>query len=97
MMTGFDSASGVTTRMPRPSDQRSLWLGAGDAWTWVAEIVTATGVWAAIGYGLDRAFGTWPVLFAIGAIAGHAVGIYILWRRMKAMEARNARDRREQE
>ena len=96
MMTGFDYATGVTTRMPRPSDQRSLWVGLGDAWTWVAELVTATGVWAAIGYGLDRVFGTWPVLFAIGAVVGNATGIYVLWRRMKHMQARALRDGREQ-
>lgn len=69
--------------MPGPSDQsRSMWLGLGDAWTMVGTILTATGVWAAIGYGLDEVFGTWPILFAIGAAVGHAAGIYILWRKV---------------
>lgn len=76
--------------MPRTADraQRELWQGAGDAWTMVAELVTATAVWAAIGYGLDRLVGTWPILFAIGAVVGNATGIYILWRRMKRMAER---------
>jgi F0F1-type ATP synthase assembly protein I len=48
----------------------------------VATLLTATGVWAAIGFGLDKVFGTWPILFAIGAVVGHGTGIYILWRKV---------------
>lgn len=70
--------------MPRTADQarRELYRGFGDAWTWVAELVTATAVWGAIGYGLDRWLGTWPVLFAVGAVVGNATGVYILYRRL---------------
>jgi len=79
--------------MPRPAgwSRRELLLGAGDAWTWVAELITATAVWAAVGYGLDVALGTWPILFVIGTVVGHATGIYILWHRTKQMAARVAR------
>ena len=93
--SGFDLPTGVTTRMPRPShpSRRPAWTGTGDAWNWVADLITATGVWAAVGFGLDRWLGTWPVLFVIGAIVGHATGIYILWRKAKEMGARIARDR----
>lgn len=70
-----------------------LWRGAGDAWTKVAELLTATAVWGAIGFGLDRLFGTWPVLFTIGALVGHATGIYILWHRMKLESERARRNR----
>lgn len=77
--------------MPRSADRRELWLGAGEAWTWVAELLTATGMWAAVGFGLDRLFGTWPILFAIGAVVGHATGIYILWHKQQEAMARAER------
>lgn len=71
--------------MPRPTSppQRSLWAGAGDAWAAVADLIAAAGMWAAIGYGLDRWLGTWPILFVIGAIVGYAAGIYVLWLKAK--------------
>lgn len=75
---------------PRPGE-RELWRGAGDAWTMVSELLTATAVWAAVGYGLDRWIGTWPVLFAIGATIGHATGIYMLWRRLRQKQEAAAR------
>lgn len=60
----------------------------------VATVLTATGVWAAIGFGLDEAFGTRPILFAIGAVVGHATGIYILWRKVTLKQtAPGERDR----
>lgn len=77
--------------MPRTADpvtRQQLWRGAGDAWTWISELLTATAVWAAIGFGLDRWLGTWPVLFAIGAVVGHGTGIYMLFRRSQEMGAR---------
>ena len=81
--------------MPRTADQakRELWLGAGPAWTMASELVTATGVWAAIGYGLDVWLGTWPILFAIGAVVGNATGIYIIYRKttQATQRARRAR------
>jgi len=54
----------------------------------VADLVTATGVWAAIGFGLDRWLGTWPFLFTIGAVVGHATGIYMLFQRSQRMTER---------
>jgi F0F1-type ATP synthase assembly protein I len=82
--------------MPPAADraQRELWAGAGDAWTMVTELLTATAVWGAIGFGLDRAFNTWPILFVVGVVAGHATGIYIVWRRTRLAQerARGARE-----
>lgn len=93
----FDFPQGVPVRMPRARDhqaQRSLWLGAGDAWNAAVDLLVATGVWAAIGYGLDRWLGTWPVLFFIGAAVGHGTGIYILYRRWQHMNERAQRGAR---
>jgi F0F1-type ATP synthase assembly protein I len=82
--------------MPRTADRDSqkLWSGFGDGFAWAVELVTATGVWAAIGYGLDRLFGTWPVLFAIGAVVGNGTGIYILYRRFVESAEREERNRK---
>ena len=71
--------------------QRELLAGFGDGWTMALEFVTAIGVWAAIGYGLDRLLGTWPVFFVIGAVVGNAAGIYILYRRYMEMDSRARR------
>lgn len=84
--------------MPRTTDRdtQKLWSGFGDGFAWAVELVTATGVWAAIGYGLDRLFGTWPVLFAIGAVVGNGTGIYILYRRFVESSEREEKRRREE-
>ncbi len=71
--------------MPRSAEQarRELWRGAGDAWTYVTELLAGIAVWGGIGYGLDRLFGTWPILFVIGAVIGHAAGVYVVIVRSK--------------
>jgi F0F1-type ATP synthase assembly protein I len=84
--------------MPRTADRNTqkLWSGVGDGFTWAVELVTATGVWAGIGYGLDRLIGSWPVLFAIGAVVGNGTGIYILYRRFVESAEREEAGRREE-
>jgi F0F1-type ATP synthase assembly protein I len=83
--------------MPRaanPNTQKLL-AGMGDGFGWAIELVTATGVWAAIGFGLDRLFGTWPILFAIGAVVGNMTGIYILYKRSTDMAEKAEQERRD--
>ncbi len=58
----------------------------------IAELLAATAVWALIGYGLDRLLGTEPILLAIGAGAGHAIGIYIVIKK-PTWRARARKDR----
>ncbi|MGZ4121074.1 MAG: AtpZ/AtpI family protein [Actinomycetota bacterium] len=61
--------------------ERVSWRSAGDAWNLLSEFISAIGVWGAIGYGLDRWFGTWPILFVIGTLVGYVAGVWILlWR-----------------
>lgn len=61
----------------------------------VSELLAATFVWGAIGFGLDRWLGTEPVLMVIGALVGHATGIYIIIVRTRAaMERENERRQR---
>ena len=76
--------------MPRTDGpvQRSSWASAGDALNVVSELLAATLVWGAIGFGLDRWWGTDPVLMVIGALVGHGTGIYIIIHRSRMMLAR---------
>ncbi len=70
--------------MPRtygPEHQRKLWAGVGDGLANAVDLVTATAVWAAIGFGLDRLLGTWPILFACGAVVGNMTGAYLLYKK----------------
>jgi ATP synthase protein I len=76
--------------MPRTNDRarRELLRASGEAWTMVTELLTATAVWAGIGYGLDVWLGTKPVLLVIGAVVGHAAGIYLVVLRTRRMSER---------
>lgn len=70
--------------MPRASDQderRRLYTGAGEGMSKAIDLVTATAVWGAIGWLIDRWLGTWPIVFAVGTVIGNLTGIYILYRR----------------
>ena len=80
--------------MPRTNDRarREMWRGSGEAWTMVTELLTATAVWGGIGYGLDAWLGTKPVLLVVGAIVGHAAGIYLVMLRTRRMSERAKRD-----
>ncbi len=44
------------------------------------ELVSAMVVGVAIGYGLDRLFGTKPILMAVFVLVGGAAGILNVWR-----------------
>ncbi|MFP5225576.1 MAG: AtpZ/AtpI family protein [Actinomycetota bacterium] len=60
-------------------ERRSSWqamVGAGAAWAMVADVVTGTVLWGAVGYWLDRLWGTRPWLMSIGFIIGNAAGVY---------------------
>ncbi len=75
--------------MPRtsdPSPDRGGWKGMGAAWTLLSTLISALAVWGGIGWGLDRLFGTWPVLFAIGMVVGYAGGAYLIYRQAFASE-----------
>ena len=54
--------------MPRSVDRRQMWAGVGSGWSHLSTLISGVAVYGAIGYGLDRLFGTWPILFMIGAM-----------------------------
>ena len=62
----------------RPTEQQ-LWAGFGDAWSAVATLISGIGVWGLAGFGLDKLFGTGPVLFIVGAVMGNFAGIYLMY------------------
>ncbi len=49
--------------------------------TMVADLISATFVWAGIGWLVDRWLGSGPWLMVAGLILGHALGFYSLWLR----------------
>jgi F0F1-type ATP synthase assembly protein I len=55
----------------------------------LAEMISAIAVVAGIGYGLDRLLGTWPALFAVGAVIGNGMGVYMVYRRSLQMTSDN--------
>src|SRR5205823_9358114 len=64
----FDSARGVPFRMPRFVNRRPGVDQANEGWAHFSTLIAGIGVYGAIGYGLDRLIGTWPILFAIGMV-----------------------------
>lgn len=68
--------------MPRIRDPKTSGAsGMGEGWAVVIDLLTAIAVWTGIGFGLDHAFGTAPVLMACGMVLGATAGIYVLYRR----------------
>jgi F0F1-type ATP synthase assembly protein I len=67
--------------------QQDMWRGMGEAWTALSTIIAGIAVWGAIGFGIDRLFGTWPGFFAGGVILGNFLAIYLVYMRSLAVEA----------
>jgi F0F1-type ATP synthase assembly protein I len=56
-----------------------MWRGMGEAWTAVSYLICGIAVWGGLGWLLDRALHTTPVLFVIGALLGKAGGVYLVY------------------
>jgi ATP synthase protein I len=63
-----------------------MWRGVGDGWSALSMMVAGMFVWGAIGFGLDRLLGTWPVLFVIGVILGKLGAAYLVYSRFGGRE-----------
>lgn len=73
---------GVLSRPPGKRFEREsqlMWRGFGDAWTALSTIIAGIAVWGAVGFGLDKLFGTDPVLFVIGVLVGNFAAIYLIY------------------
>ena len=64
-----------------------LFRGLDHAYMMQTELVAAFLVWGGIGWLLDRALGTRPVLLVLGSLIGYAAGLYLLWIRAQRMDA----------
>ena len=69
--------------MPRSTHRGRFGDTTAEGWTHFSTLIAGIGVYGAIGFGLDRLFGTWPILFMIGLVGGCAGGIYLVWIRAK--------------
>ncbi len=66
-------------------------------WRMVTELVAGLGIGFAIGYGLDKLFGTLPVFMVIFTLLGFAAGINVMMRTAKEFgEEEAAKAAREQ-
>jgi ATP synthase protein I len=62
------------------NDQRSdRWSGMGTGWSITSTMIGGIATVGALGYLLDRLFGSEHVFVAIGFILGGALGVYIIW------------------
>ena len=64
----------------------------GEAWSAVSTVMAGICVCGGIGYGLDRLFGTQPVLLVVGILLGKFLGIYLVYK--KYLPATPEADRR---
>ena len=76
------SRQGLDARPPQPADQAGPFGGSpwGIGLRVGIEMVSALLVGVAIGWGLDRVFGTRPILLAVFVLLGGAAGVLIVWR-----------------
>ena len=53
----------------------------GEAWNAVSTLLSGLCIFGAVGFALDHAFGTGPVLLVIGLLVGKGLGIYVVYAR----------------
>jgi ATP synthase protein I len=83
---GLDAPPPVSARDTGGTDGMNPWgigLRVG------IEMVSALVVAVAIGYGLDRLFGTKPILMAVFVLLGGAAGVLNVWRLFAPRPTRN--------
>lgn len=71
---------------PVSGGRREAFRGLDQSSVMGVELVSATIVWAGVGWLIDGWLGTSPWFFAAGAIVGNAAGIYLVWLRGRRLE-----------
>jgi putative F0F1-ATPase subunit (Ca2+/Mg2+ transporter) len=64
-----------------PGDSKDLWGGVSTGTTISIYLLSAVGVWGAIGFLIDRLAHTPKVFTAIGMVVGAVAGIYLIYLR----------------
>lgn len=72
---------------PKGSADQPAYSQAQHAWRMVIELVSGLLIGFAIGYGLDRLFGTMPVLMVIFTLLGFAAGVRVMIRTAQELQA----------
>lgn len=67
--------------MDRRDLHHAIWQDVDSGWALTAEFLSAIGVWAGIGWLVDRWLQTSPWLLGIGTMLGLALGTWLLWLR----------------
>lgn len=70
----------------------AMFRGVDQAYMMQGDLIAAILVWAGIGWLLDRALGTRPVLLVVGSLIGYAAGMYLIWLRSQRMDAEERAD-----
>jgi F0F1-type ATP synthase assembly protein I len=70
--------------------RRGAWNGLDQSSVMGVELISATLLWAGIGWFIDTRLGTAPWFLAIGAIVGNFAGVYLIWLRGGRMDAADA-------
>jgi F0F1-type ATP synthase assembly protein I len=70
--------------------RRGAWNGLDQSSVMGVELISATLLWAGIGWFIDSRLGTAPWFLAIGAIVGNVAGVYLIWLRGGRMDAADA-------
>ena len=78
---------------PKPLSRTQTTISHADtAWRMVIELVSGLGVGFAIGYGLDRYFGTMPVFLILFLLVGLAAGIKVMLGTAEEMQRKAAKN-----
>jgi ATP synthase protein I len=71
---------------PQGPEDQPVYSQAQHAWRMVIELVSGLLIGFAIGYGLDRLFGTTPVLIVIFTLLGFAAGVRVMIRTAQELQ-----------
>lgn len=70
---------------PKPATKRNEYTAAAYAWQMVIELVMAIVIGGAMGWGLDRLFGTMPLFLIVFVMLGFASGVRLMLRTAREM------------
>jgi F0F1-type ATP synthase assembly protein I len=72
------------------STRRGAWNGLDQSSVMGVELISATLLWAGVGWFIDSRLGTAPWFLAIGALVGNFAGVYLIWIRSGRLDAADA-------